>query len=124
MGDINYVDDFDYYEFACKCGRCGVSGRNMKLDIVIALQVVRTLLNRPLVVTSGMRCPAHNKAVGGKDDSEHLTGEGADVEVLNSRDRYELFKLLVVNFDRIGIGDTFIHVGISKTKTQGVVWTY
>ena len=124
MGDIKYADDFSYWEFACKCGRCGVSGREVKRELVESLQVVRTIYARPITFSSGVRCPTHNKNEGGKIDSGHLFGEAVDIDVGNSRDRYDLLRLLLVNFTRVGIGDDFIHVDITSAKAQQVAWTY
>lgn len=45
------------------------------------LQVVRDLLERPILINSGYRSKAHNQAVGGASQSQHLTGMAADVVV-------------------------------------------
>lgn len=43
------------------------------------LEVLRSKLNRALRVTSGYRCPALNKAVGGATASKHMQGCAADI---------------------------------------------
>ena len=43
------------------------------------LEHVRDLLGSPLIVTSGVRCPELNKAVGGVATSQHLLCEATDV---------------------------------------------
>lgn len=45
------------------------------------LQVIRDILNRPIVVNSGYRTPEHNRAVGGARQSFHLSGMAADIVV-------------------------------------------
>lgn len=45
------------------------------------LQVIRDLLNRPIIITSGYRTPEHNDAVGGAPNSYHLSGMAADIVV-------------------------------------------
>lgn len=45
------------------------------------LQPLRNKLGRPIIVTSGYRNPQVNKAVGGKDNSQHKTGQAADIIV-------------------------------------------
>lgn len=45
------------------------------------LQPLRELVGRPLIVTSGYRCPALNRAVGGVAHSQHLVGEAADLRL-------------------------------------------
>ena len=43
------------------------------------LERIRATLNAPIVVTSGYRCPALNRAVGGVTSSDHLSGQAADI---------------------------------------------
>lgn len=68
-------EHFDSREFQCPC--CGLFVENHHL--VDALEQLRALLGVPLIITSGTRCRAHNAAVGGKPDSEHLHGRAVDV---------------------------------------------
>ena len=71
----------------------------------------------PIIVTQGTQT--------GKYNSSHLTGYAADLHCNNSKDRYELLIcLLDVGFNRIGIGNTFIHVDSDPEKTTNVIWTY
>ena len=43
------------------------------------LEEVRTLLNsKPIIVTSGYRCPELNRAIGSSDTSAHCKGQAAD----------------------------------------------
>lgn len=43
------------------------------------LEEVRVVCNSPLLITSGVRCPELNKAVGGVATSQHVTGHAADI---------------------------------------------
>lgn len=45
------------------------------------LEDARVIVGRPLHVTSGYRCPAVNRAVGGVPTSAHALGYAADVRV-------------------------------------------
>lgn len=45
------------------------------------LQVLRDKINKPIVITSGYRSPAHNKAIGGAKASKHMLGQAADFKV-------------------------------------------
>ena len=48
-----------------------------------------------------------------------------DISCTNSSDRFELLQILIsVGFNRIGMGNTFIHVDIDTTKSPNVLWTY
>lgn len=42
-------------------------------------QVIRDKINRPVTISSGCRCPAHNKRVGGVASSQHLKGTALDL---------------------------------------------
>lgn len=43
------------------------------------LEMVRALLQCPVIVTSGYRSKPVNRAVGGATHSQHLTGQAADI---------------------------------------------
>ena len=45
------------------------------------LEVIRALLNRPIVVTSGYRAPEVNRLVGSRDSSQHVKGCAVDFKV-------------------------------------------
>lgn len=48
-------------------------------DLAYFLEEVRTVCDSPLLITSGVRCPELNKAVGGVATSQHVTGRAADI---------------------------------------------
>lgn len=52
-----------------------------KLQTLITqcLDPIRRIYGRPIIVSSGYRCPALNKAVGGSGTSQHMEGEAADL---------------------------------------------
>ena len=49
------------------------------------LQPLRDAYGSGIRITSGYRCPALNKAVGGVATSAHLTGYAADLQPINGR---------------------------------------
>ena len=77
------------------------------------LEPLRQHFGTPVVVSSGYRCPTLNKAVGGVPNSQHLTGEAADIVMPKLAD---VFYWLIGNtpFDQLGFeskGSTkWIHV--------------
>lgn len=60
------------------------------------LQPVRDMLGFTIHVDSGYRSPAVNEHVGGKDDSQHLKGEAAD---LKSEDNAKMFYYIKDNLE-------------------------
>ena len=124
MGDLSR--DFSSKEFFCRCGDCDpLEMPKPSEELVAVLQAMRTAYGEPINITSGVRCPAANKAAGGVEDSAHLTGHAADIAVLNSRERFRLVDLaLHSNVNRIGIGKTFIHLDLDRSKPDRVMWLY
>lgn len=47
--------------------------------LLIVLEQIRAASRKPVVIVSGYRTPAHNRAVGGAADSRHLHGDAADI---------------------------------------------
>lgn len=116
------LNDFSDWEFNCKCG-CGLN--NMKPVFLWKLQHCRTEAKVRFVIRSGSRCEKHNRDEGGRDNSEHLYGEAADIFVLNSNIRFKILEAaFYVGFKRIGIGPTYIHLGNKSSHPQQVVWEY
>ena len=120
MGDLS--DNFSRYEFECSCG-CGFD--DVDDYHVEQLQEISNITGIRMVINSGCRCTEHNEDEGGSHDSDHLSGEGSDVAVSSSRDRFRLVEAAIkVGISRIGIAKTFIHLGTSLTKAQEVMWLY
>jgi len=122
-------------EFLCKCGKCLYSKHNVGIDdlvelaFMIKLQRIRDDFGLPMSPTSGSRCRAYNKSIGGAIDSGHivdekLPGRAVDISTVNysEGEKYELLRLALKNGMRgIGIGKTFIHVDL---KNRRAYWTY
>ncbi|WP_461367369.1 YcbK family protein [Candidatus Darwinibacter acetoxidans] len=110
INDFALTEHFRLREFQCKCG-CGT----VKLDpsLVWRLQALRYKVGGPLVINSGYRCQAHNKAVGGADNSFHMQGLAADVACPKGL-TVEQFTQMCLELGFTGVGaypdQGFVHV--------------
>lgn len=116
---MTYFQDAEFY---CKCGNCPL--RPLEAPLLARLNGLRGTYGKPLYVSSGWRCEPYNRSVGGAPDSSHLTGQAADLFCTSSGDRFRLLNEALKYFNRIGIGSTFLHVDVDKSKTQEVIWLY
>ncbi len=117
MGDLSA--HFSKVELACHC--CG----ELKIEsaLIEALERLRVLAGKEIIVHDGYRCPAHNQEVGGVTDSEHTRGMAADIAIhgLSLQQMYEL-ALQVSTFRNGGIGvydGCFLHV---DTRPHAARW--
>lgn len=55
--------------------------RNINLLVDNVLDPVRDMVNAPIIITSGYRCPQVNRLVGGVNNSQHMSGCAADFHV-------------------------------------------
>lgn len=100
---------------------------NLHPDLLALLEKVEQDVGVPLHVTSGQRDVEKNAAVGGVKGSEHTyaPAEGADVAATTGAARFEIVKMaLLQGCVRIGIGKTFVHLGIAQDKPRRVLWLY
>lgn len=110
LGDLS--PHFSKAELACRC--CGELIIDQRL--IDALEELRSLAGREILIYDGYRCLAHNQEVGGVTDSEHTRGMAADVGIpgLSLQHMYEL-ALQVPTFAEGGIGvydGGFLHLEV------------
>lgn len=75
---IRLSDNFCVQEFRCKCGK--PHDIKVSCQLVNALQLLVKELNASkAIITSGYRCSAHDRAVGGNGSGQHTKGTAADV---------------------------------------------
>ena len=117
---------YKYFKLTEKTGSRGNhTVAELKPELVAKLDLIRGDAGIPFVIESGLRTPEENKAVGGATNSAHLTAEAVDIRCLTSENRYKIItSALKHGINRIGVGSNYIHLDISKTLPQGVVWHY
>ena len=77
-GETLLSRSFRAKEFACKDGTDPLF---VDSELVQVLQAIRDHFGVPVVITSGYRTAAHNRAVGGAVYSQHQYGRAADIRV-------------------------------------------
>jgi len=117
LNQINNVIISPYFnlsEFACPC--CNLVMLHPKL--LVKLIELRKIIERPVYINSGYRCPKYNQKVGGVVNSYHCIGLAADIKVKD----INLIALLEIceNIDFAGIGfyekKNFLHLDVRPTK--------
>ncbi len=124
------LDEFIHSETASKHGidntpqTHGDVLENLKALCTELLDPLREKLGKPIKITSGYRCPALNKAVGGVANSQHVLGEAADLSVEGLLDA-DLAKMVVESglpFDQCLLetsgATTWVHVSHRRVGTN------
>lgn len=109
---------------------------NLNRLIKEVLQPIRDKYGHPIYISSGYRSPELNKAVGGAKNSQHLSGQAADIYCKHSSKAY-LFGLIkkMIDNSEIKVGQliweygtvnepNWIHVSLPYTKVNQVLWLY
>lgn len=110
---------FKEKEFVCKC--CGelppLQRGNIEALVDNVLDPVREQFGKPIYVSSGYRCPKHNREVGGVPNSQHMRGEAADI---HCDDNAQLARIIVAQgrFDQLILYPTFLHVSYKRSGTN------
>ena len=127
MIDWSDYPNFTEAEMRCKCG-CGRA--DMKPSFMMTLQRVRNALGRPMIVTSGFRCPDYDKSTGGA--GIHSQGLAADIKVAGETVYHMLGTAYAMDVRGIGLkqhgpwADRFMHLDTVNdlAHPRPRIWTY
>lgn len=109
---------------ACKGidNRCGCDiEANLTALVDNVLDPLREWYGKPITVTSGYRCPALNKAVGGSKTSDHMNGCAADIvgtpnTPKENKRLFNLIQELKLPFDQVIDEENFSWVHVSHRR--------
>ncbi len=93
-------------------------------DTARRLEDVRKLLNAPITISSGYRCPRLNAVVGGASDSAHLTGHAADILCFRFGDPFKVCARIMgsdIEFDQLIHEGQWTHIGFSPAMRRQVL---
>lgn len=68
--------------------------RNIQYGVQMVLDPLRRIIQTPITITSGYRCSAVNKAVGGVTNSWHTKGNAADLRIKDEEEAKAIFQVL------------------------------
>lgn len=88
------------------------------------LQIIRDIVKRPIVITSGYRSPEHNAKVGGVANSQHIKGLAVDLKIsgLTPEKTYLVIDKLqhggYILTGGLGLYKTFVHYDIRGRRKR------
>ena len=101
---------------------------NLKLLCENVLEPIREMVGRPIIITSGYRSPALNKAVGGSKTSQHMFGQAADI-IVKGASKQEMYYIgqqirkSGIAFDQM-IFEGILEPSIKTDWKRGVTWLH
>ena len=113
---VKLAPHFAEKEFACRC--CGMV--IVSMELVTKLEEMRQAMGKPIIVSSGYRCPRHNRAVGGAINSYHMKGLAADIHVVGYTAEQLAALAFRFGFDGIGVyrRGNYIHVDVRGYRAR------
>jgi len=96
---------------------------NVQSLIDKVLDPLREAYGKPIIVTSGYRCPALNNAVRGSATSQHMSGQATDITAGSRKENKRLFYLiqeLGIDFDQLidEKGFSWVHVSYREGNNR------
>lgn len=86
---------------------------NLTHKTAFSMEYVRSLFNLPIAVSSGFRCDALNKIVGGVAISAHTRGLAVDFTIpsVELMDVYKAIRDSQIDYDQLIFENTWLHIG-------------
>ncbi len=114
-------ENFKVPEFACHGTGCCTTV-HIDEQLVTFLQMIRDHFGKPVTITSGYRCPDHNKSVNGATASRHAIGQAADIVVAGVAPAEVAKYAESIGIKGIGLYETkkdgfFVHIDTRTTKS-------
>lgn len=85
--------------------------------VCLTLEQVRAMIGVPIIVSSGYRCPALNRAVGGAKNSAHVLGMAADINAAHYTPRQLAQRIIdsPISFDQLILEfGAWVHLGLAE----------
>ncbi len=84
------------------------------------LEPLRTIVKRPIQILSGYRSEEVNKGIGGAPNSQHITGQAADIVVpdMTIEELHDLATKFVPHDQAIQEFDEWLHISYNAQKNR------
>lgn len=122
---MKLTDNFTLAEFNSKDGaEMPADVLENVIELACNIQVIRDKTGCPLHINSAYRSPAHNKAIGGVLNSQHLLGKASDLTSINHTPTqlYDVIESLIkegkISEGGLGLYKSFVHYDIRGTKSR------
>lgn len=92
--------------------------KNLQYGVDMVLDPLRRIYGKPIIITSGYRCPKLNTLVGGISNSWHTQGNAADIHVASLTEATKLFS----NLQKIPSVDTVLFEHSTSGQWLHVQW--
>lgn len=113
------TENFSIAEFHCQGKQCGCETTLHDPGLSAYLQKIRDHFGKPIHITSGYRCKAHNASIGGSQQSRHCTGQAADFYIQDVSPAQIAAFAESIGVMGIGLYEDFVHI---DTRTTPFFW--
>lgn len=116
-------------EFECRCGCKGMP----KNELIRKMVQLRAAIGRPIVITSGYRCPNYNAHVSNSgEDGPHTRGLAADVRTRGPAALELIKEAINLGFTGFGIAQKgarrYVHLDLVQPGDEQIlrpmIWSY
>ena len=116
---MKLTENFSLSEFRCKDGTDVPEDlMDHVKELAENLQVLRDVIQKPIIIISGYRSPKYNRKIGGARRSQHMSAKAADIIVKGMTPdevKAEIVKLIKegkMKSGGIGLYTTFTHYDV------------
>lgn len=115
-------------KLCCTCGHLDCDRRCVDQDTLDKVQLIRDDLGKPMIITSGGRCPYHPDEVKKSKPGDHQKCKTVDVKCVDEHLETKL-KVLAGRYGATRVAGGaycgFVHISWTKTKRKDVpTWSY
>jgi len=97
------------------------------------LEPLREKIDKPILITSGFRCPELSKAIGSSENSQHCKGEAVDIEAIGMStlnlaemiiNHFEFDQVILECYRKGDMNSGWVHCSLISGDNRREVLTY